>query len=369
MKIAIDIRTAGGERTGKGWYTFHIVSNLLQIDTKNSYILYTNKGVAGFEQYKNAKMKIMDHPSAIWHMKVAKDVGSEGADIFFSPSSYITPALMPKTVKTILTVHDLVAFLFPNTHNKKATLIEKITLKRALKKSAHVVTVSQNTKKDLLKKFKYDSDKISIVPCAGSEEFKPLEKEKLGDFIEKTNLPPKFFLAVGTIEPRKNYPGLIKAFAELNKIYPDVHLIVVGQKGWGYEEFFNLIRKNYLNKKVHTLGYLSNESLMKLYSLSQALVFPSFYEGFGIPPLEAMRCGCPVIASDKSSVPEVVGDSAILINPENPKEITAAMVKILTDSNLRKGFSEKGLEQAKKFSWRTSAEKLLEILKTEQGQN
>ncbi len=364
MKIAIDIRTAGGERTGKGWYTFHIVSNLLQLDQKNKYILYTKNGIAGFEQYKNAKMKIMDHSSATWHMKVAKDVGSEGVDIFFSPSSYITPSLMPKSVKTILTVHDLVAFLFPNTHNKKATMIEKITLKRALKKSSHIVTVSKNTKKDLLKKFKYDPDKISIVPCAGSEEFRPMDKEKLGDFIKQTNLPPKFFLAVGTIEPRKNYTGLIRAFVRLNKIHPDVNLIVVGQKGWGYEEFFNLIRKNYLNQKVHTLGYLSNKSLMNLYSLSQALVFPSFYEGFGIPPLEAMRCGCPVIASNTSSIPEVVGDSAILINPENPKEITAAMQKILTDENLRKDLSRKGLTQAKKFSWRSSAEKLLEIFES-----
>lgn len=364
MKIAIDIRTAGGERTGKGWYTFHIVSNLLEIDKKNNYILYTKNGIAGFERFKNAKMKIMDHPSAIWHMKVAKDVGSEGADIFFSPSSYITPALMPKSVKTVLTVHDLVAFLFPGTHNKKATLIEKITLKRALKKASHVITVSKNTKKDLLKKFKYKEEKVSIVPCAGAEEFRPMEKDKLGDFIKQTNLPPKFFLAVGTIEPRKNYTGLIKAFAKLNKVHPDVHLIVVGQKGWGYEEFFNLIRKNYLNRKVHTLGYLSNKSLMNLYSLSQALVFPSFYEGFGIPPLEAMRCGCPVIASNTSSIPEVVGDSAILINPENPKEIAAAMAKILKDPELREGFSKKGIEQAKKFSWRTSAEKLLKIFES-----
>lgn len=361
MKIAIDIRTAGGEKTGKGWYTFHIVSNLLQLDKKNNYILYAKNGIPGFEQYKNAKMKIIDIPTALWHKKVAKDAADEKVDIFFSPSSYITPALMPKQIKTILTVHDLVAFLFPNTHNKKATIIEKLTLKRALKKAAHVVTVSENTKRDLLKKFKYEADKISIVPCAGSESFKPMKKEELTDFAKETNLPQKFFLAVGTIEPRKNYPGLIKAFAQLNKIDSDIHLIIVGQKGWDYDEVFELIRKNYLRKYVHFPGYLTNESLMKLYNLSQALVFPTLYEGFGIPPLEAMRCGCPVIASNKSSVPEVVDDAAILINPDNPKEIAAAMLKILKEPETGKKLSRRGIEQAKKFSWKTSAEKLLKI--------
>lgn len=362
MKIAIDIRSAGGEKTGKGWYTFHLVYNLLKLDTENEYILYAKDGIAGFAQFKNVTIKLIDSHGIFWHRKVAKDLKNEEVDVFFAPSSYIIPTLLPSSIKTILTIHDLVAFLFPNTHNKKATIIEKLLLKKALKKATRVITVSENTKNDLIKKFQYEKSKIDVIYCAGADDFKPLEKSTLRPFIKETNLPEKFFLAVGTLEPRKNYPGLIKAFSQLTKTFPDIHLIIVGQKGWGYEEIFQLVRENYIHKNVHFLGYLSNKSLVKLYNLAQALVFPSFYEGFGIPPLEAMKCGCPVIASFSSSLPEVVGDSAILVNPESHMEIAGAMIKILTDEDLRESLSNKGIVQAGKFSWETSARQLLQTI-------
>ncbi len=362
MKIAIDIRSAGGEKAGKGWYTFHTVYNLIGSDTKNEYVLYAKNGIAGFEQFKNVRTKIFDGIGIFWHIKVARDVAKEKIDVFFAPSSYIIPNFLPDSVKTILTVHDLVAFLFPSFHNKKAVILERLLLKRALKKSCCVVAVSKNTKKDLITHFKYPKEKIEVIGCAGSDSFKPLPKESLKDFFVETNLPKKFFLAVGTLEPRKNYANLIEAFAKLNKVSPDVHLIIVGKNGWGYEEIYTKIRENYLQKKVHILGYLSENSLMKLYNLALALVFPSIYEGFGIPPLEAMKSGCPVITSYSSSLPEVVGDSAILINPYNQKEIAGAMLKLLKNDDLRKELSASGLVQAKKFSWEESGKKLKEVI-------
>lgn len=365
MKIAIDIRTAGGEKAGKGWYTFHIVQNLLKIDHENEYILYAKDGIPGFEQFKNAKVKLVNGGGIFWHLNVAHDVKKEKVDIFFAPSSYIIPALLPKSIKTILVVHDLVAFLFPVTHEMKAVLIEKLFFRLALRKSAHICAVSENTKQDILQKFKYDEKKISVIYCAAGEEFQPTDKATLQPFINATNLPANFFLAVGTIEPRKNYLNLIRAFAEVSKDFPDWNLIIVGKKGWDYEEVFRQIRINYLQKKVHILGYLSSKSLVNLYSLARGLVFPSFYEGFGIPPLEAMQCGCPVIASNTSSIPEVVGDSALLINPEDPREITAAMKKLIKSDELYSHLRELGLKQAKKFSWETSAGKLLKVIKTE----
>lgn len=364
MKIAIDIRTAGGEKTGKGFYTFHIVHELLKIDHENEYILYSKDGIAGFEQFKNAKLKLIDGRGFFWHRNVAKDIAKQEVDIFFAPSSYIIPAILSKSIKTILTVHDLVAFFFPNTHNKKATIIEKLFLKKALKKATHVLTVSENTKHDLINKFKYEENKISVTYCAAANDFKPLEKGSLKTFIKETNLPANFFLAVGTLEPRKNYLNLIRAFSQIHKDFPHVHLMIVGGKGWDYEEIFKLIRENYLNKKVHILGYLSTKSLINLYNLAETLVFPSYYEGFGIPPLEAMKCGCPVIASFTSSIPEVVGDAALLINPESHLEIAGAMTKILKDDHLAENLSNKGLIQAKKFSWEDSARKLSVIFRT-----
>ncbi len=363
MKIAIDIRTAGGEKTGKGFFTFHLVQNLLKIDSKNEYILYTKEKVPGFEQFKNATLKPIKGASILWHLNTAKDAKKENVDIFFAPTSYITPIFLDKKIKVIIAVHDLVAFLFPNTHNKKAVFIERLLLKRALKKADKIIAVSQNTKRDLLSRFKLPQKKIDIIYCAASEDFKPLNKETLTKFSKETNLPEKFFLAVGTIEPRKNYINLIRAFAEVKPRFPNHHLIIVGKNGWDFEPVYKEIRENYLTKNVHILGYLSGKNLVNLYNLAQAFVFPSFYEGFGIPPLEAMKCGCPVISSYTSSLPEVVGDSALLIDPSNHLEIAGAMLKIIQNDDLHQRLQNAGLLQARKFSWEDSAKNFLAILK------
>jgi len=361
MKIAIDIRTAGGEKAGKGWYTFHLVQNLLRQDHKNEYILYARDGIPGFGEFKNARVKLFSSKGMFWHFQVARDIQKEKADIFFAPSSYIIPSILPAKIKTVLTVHDLVAFLYPNTHNKKATIIEKLLLRRALRRAAHVCAVSENTRTDILQRFHYNPSKIDVIYCGASEEFKPIPPGKLREFIQQTNLPENFFLAVGTLEPRKNYLNLIKAFKEVSDRYPDYYLIIVGKNGWDYEQIYAAIKENYLNKKVHLLGYLSNKSLVNLYSLARALVFPSFYEGFGIPPLEAMECGCPVIASHTSSIPEVVGNAAIFINPESHVQIAEAMLKFIKDPEFCAHLREKGFTQAEKFSWEDSAKKLLKI--------
>ncbi|MBI4975156.1 glycosyltransferase family 4 protein [Candidatus Peregrinibacteria bacterium] len=362
MKIAIDIRTASGEKTGKGWFTFHIVRNLLGLDRKNKYILYAKNKVPGFDDFKNVEQKIIKRGGIFWHFAAARDAGKEKVDIFLAPTSYIIPVILPQSIKKIIFVHDLVAFLFPNTHNKKAVFIERMLLKKAIQKSDAVVTISKHTKKDLMHQFDVKESKIHIIPCSAGDEFMPLGKEELEVFAKKTTLPKKFFLAVGTIEPRKNYLNLIKAFEIVNKGFPDYHLMIVGQNGWGYEPVYEEIRKKYLNKKVHVLGYLSGKSLICLYNLAQALVFPSYYEGFGIPPLEAMKCGCPVIASHTSSIPEVVGDSALLIGPKDFSAIASAMIKVIKDKELCAKLREHGFMQAGKFSWDYSAQKLLDII-------
>lgn len=362
MKIAIDIRSAGGEKAGKGWFTFNIVRNLLKIDKKNEYILYCSDFVAGFEEFKNARQKRIMGKSILWHINTAIDVYKEKANIFFAPTSFIIPILLPKSTKSIVVVHDLVAFLFPKTHNKKAVFIEKLLLKTALKKAYKIVTVSKNTKKDVIEKFAIDEQKIEVIYCSAGEGYGKVKEEILKEFAEKTNLPNKFFLAVGTIEPRKNYVNLIKAFALIRERFPEYYLIIVGKNGWEFESVYEEIKRNYLQKYVHILGYLSEKSLVNLYNLAEALVFPSFYEGFGIPPLEAMKSHCPVISSCTSSLPEVVGDSALLIDPESPSQIAEAMVKIIIDQDLKNSLKEKGLKQSEKFSWEASAGRLYEMI-------
>jgi glycosyltransferase involved in cell wall biosynthesis len=361
MKIAIDIREAGGEKAGKGFYTFNLVRALLKIDRRNQYILYTKNLVPGFEEFENAEQRAIKGAGIFWHHNVKKDLQRIPPDIYFAPTSYIIPALLSKDIPSIITIHDLVAFLFPSVHQKKAVVIEKVFLRRALKKVKFICTISENTKKDILENFDYSASQIDIVSCSASDKFKAIPEENLKDFAQKTNLPKKFFLAVGTLEPRKNYQTLIKAFDILQKKHPDTHLVIVGGKGWKYQKIFNLIEKRDLTKKVHALGYVSESSLVNLYNLAQALVFPSLYEGFGIPPLEAMKSKCPVITSNSSSLPEVVGEAGILIDPNSPHEIAKAMAKIIDDPQHTEELKEKGIQKSQKFSWEASAKKLLHI--------
>jgi len=361
MKIAIDIREAGGEKAGKGWYTFLLTQNILKLDTKNEYILYTKLGVPGFEQYKNATQKLISGRGPLWHRNVIKDLQKEEIDLYFAPSSYIIPSLIPPKIKTIFTVHDLIAILYPKKHNRKAVLIEKLTLKKALKKADHIITVSNHTKNDLTEKFLTPANKISVTHLAANPTYREATQETLTKFKKETNLPSKFFLAVGTIIPRKNYENLLKAFALIKKENLPHHLIIVGSKGWNFKEVEKLIIELNLEKYVHILGYLSDQALNNLYNLAESLVFPSIYEGFGLPPLEAMQASCPVIVSSTSSLPEVTDHAALQIEPSDPKQIANAMITVATKPDLRQDLINKGQTQAQKFSWQMTAQKTLDI--------
>ena len=374
MRIAIDIRTAGGAKAGKGWFTFNITRELLRIDTENTYILYADSGIAGFEEFKNAELKVIDKKGLSWHRAVTKDIKKLSIQVFFAPSSFIIPAFLPKptkshSIKTIIAIHDLVAFLFPETHDRKATFIEKLFLKRAIKKASAIIAVSENTKKDVTEKFNLPENAIKVIPCAASNNYQPIEASEentkmFDELRKKTGLPKKFFLAVGTIEPRKNYETLIQAMAMVHERYPNHHLVIVGKKGWQYKQIDDLIHQNYLQKFIHPLGYITSSTLNKLYNLAEAFVFPSYYEGFGIPPLEAMQAGCPVISSHTSSMPEVIGDAGILCDPSQPAEFAQAMERIIKTPSLRTDLINKGRIQSKKFSWHKSAQKLYTLIKT-----
>lgn len=365
MKIAIDIREAGHEKTGKGWYTYNLVHELLKLDHENEYILYTDAEKHPLGNFKNATVKVMKVKSIQWHLKVLKDIKAEKAEIFFAPTSYIIPALAPKSLKTIITIHDLVAFLFPNTHSAKAVVIERLTLKRAIKKAKAILVVSQNTQKDLLKKFQYPADKIFLTPCAPSEFFREkIDEKELEKLKKKYQLPENFILAVGTLEPRKNFPNLIKSFVIIKRKYPDYKLVIVGKKGWKFKQIEDALKQYNLQNDVIFPGYLDDQELHKIYAIAKVFVFPSLYEGFGIPPLEAMASGCPVVSSNVASMPEVVDQAGLLIDPKNALKMADAITSLIENDQVRNMMIERGKAQADKFSWKKSAEKALEVIKS-----
>lgn len=362
MKIAIDIRDAGKEKAGKGWYTYNIVGQLLKLDTQNQYVLYSKSKKNPFSEYKNAEHKCIDDSSAKWHFKVLKDLRTNPVDLFFAPTSYIIPAFAPKSLRVIITVHDLVAFLFAGSHSAKATIIERLTLRKALKKAKKVFVVSENTQKDLLDHFDYPEQHISETPCAPSDFYREaVDEAELQAFKEKKKLPDHFILAVGTLEPRKNFSTLIKGFVTFQKRHPDYKLVIVGKKGWKFKEIEKALEQYQMTDEVIFPGYVKGDELHKIYKLAKAFVFPSIYEGFGIPPLEAMASGCPVVSSNAASLPEVVGDAGLLIDPKNSYKMAEAVADLIDNDTVRNTMIERGFKQAEKFTWEKSARAALEV--------
>lgn len=363
MKIAIDVRDAGGEKTGKGFFTYGLVNAIISQDRENQYILYSNSKTSAFPKYDNVQFKFIDKEGLKWHLATLKDIKSEKPDFFIAPTSYIIPSIAPKWLKVIPVVHDIVAFLYPKTHSKKAVLTERFTLKRALKKAFKVFVVSENTMNDLINHFKYPKSLMTIVPCAPHDLY--LKEPKAQDqtrIIEKYKLPEKFILGVGTLEPRKNFKTLIKSFVIVKRKYPEYKLVIVGKNGWKYQELFQKVKEYQIEDDVIFTGYMADKDLHLVYSLAEVFVFPSLYEGFGIPPIEAMASGCPVIASNTSSLPEIIEDAGLLIEPQNSVKIADAIISLIENTQLRNTLIEKGYHHSKKFNWNYSAKIVLDEL-------
>lgn len=379
MKIGVDVRSVGHLKAGKGIYTFRIMKELLKADltagTKNQYILYTDKITAEFASFGNAHIKVVHSRPWIWHFKVMKDFRTrEKGDLFFAPTSYIIPALLPKKIASVITVHDIVAFLHPQLHQGKAMIIEHLFFRMALKKARAVIVPSENTKRDLVRVFRYSDEKIHVTPLAADDVFfkKPDEdKAQIQAAQKKYDLPKKFILTVSGLEPRKNVGELIDAFEKIAPEHPETALVIVGGKGWKSDALQKRIAKVQADSKLHSkkghgkILHFENvtfSELPALYKLATVFVYPSLYEGFGLPPLEAMASGCPVICSDAASLKEVVGKAALGFSPGDTNTLVHHLKLLLTDENKRTKLAQRGKKLASTFSWKKTAIKTLEII-------
>jgi glycosyltransferase involved in cell wall biosynthesis len=363
MRIAVDARALTAVKpAGKENFTINLLEELFKLDKENHYILYLNKN---FERPlpKNFSKRIIKVPNIFWHFFVLIDLIFKKPDLFFAPISYIIPALNFFS-KNIIIVYDLVVFLpIKIKSTLKTKLIERFFLKFALNRAIKIITISENSKQDLIKIFKIESKKISVVYPAVSSNFFSIENN-FKEILKKYNLKKDFILFVGTLEPRKNIVRLIEAYYNLISNFkipiPNLKLVIVGKRGWCWQEIFDKVKKLNLEKKVIFLDYVPSKDLPYLYRKALCFVYPSLYEGFGLPVLEAMACGCPVITSNISSLSEVA-EAAILIDPYDTNEITNALKKVLTDLNFSQELKEKGFKLVQKFSWQKSAQKILEI--------
>ena len=371
MKVGIDIRVFIASRlTGVGIYAWEILKHLFEHDQENQYKLFYSsarfsriKALTEFEKYENVRLynyrvsnKFLNFSWKFFNKpKIDKLVG--GCDVFWFPNLNFWS--VSQVCKLVVTVHDLSFERIPWAYSGKMRWWHKaVNPKKKLLSADKIIAVSENTKRDIIDLYNIAGDKIEVVYSGvGNSEF-GIRNSELG-IRNKYDLPDKFILYLGTLEPRKNVEGVIQAFELLDK--PEYHLIIAGGKGWLYKKIYQLVSQSKFKNNIRLINYIQPDDRFGLYQSASLFVWPSFYEGFGFPPLEAMSQGCPVITSANSSLPEVVQDSAILVDPYNIKEISQAMKTVLEDQSLRAKLVERGYNQVKKYNWHRSAERMLEV--------
>jgi len=284
-------------------------------------------------------------------------------DIFHGVDHIGIPFLYKsKTCKYVVTIHDLITRIYPRTFTVKQRLIQNTLLPHILRKADRIIADSHSTKNDIIEFYPRHADKIRVVYEGVETQFFPRSSQEIERVLNKYNIDFKYFFFLGTIEPRKNIARLVEAFIQL-KQEGDVEqrLVITGRKGWLYKEILEKINKSHFSQDIIFTDFVDDEDLPFLYSGAEIFLYPSLYEGFGLPVLEAMACGTPVITSNLSSLPEVAGDAGILIDPMNAEEIVQAMDKLSRDRKLGEELQKKGLERAKLFSWERVAKETLKL--------
>ncbi len=356
MKIGIDCRTITSQPTGIGHYTYYLVKNLLTLDKKNKYFLFFNKDYPNAEEFKKRNSEIIylakkKLPYVDSHLLVARAINKHKLDLCHFPANAMPLAHRGKSV---VTVHDLAIYEHPEWFPEKQGFSTKVVVPKSLNKADEIIAVSKSTQKSIKKLFSLDSQVI----YEGFDKDKEVSEQTIKRIKNKFGIKDKFVFYVGTIEPRKNIARAIKAFDNLNP--KGYQLVIAGGKGWNYEDVFQAI-KNSKSGRIKYLNYISHQEKIALLQSAQCFVFPSLWEGFGLPVLEAMSLGTPVITSNISALPEVVGEAALLVDPKKISSFEGALKKLINSDKLQAELSKKGKIQSKKFSWKKCAKETLKV--------
>jgi glycosyltransferase involved in cell wall biosynthesis len=362
MRIAIDARLVYYTQAGISQYIKRLVQSLAQQDDQTEYVILQSRKdrVPLVERPNFRRVPIITpchHRLEQWSLRF--ELSALDFDVLHSPD-FIPP--FRGNFKSIITVHDLAFLLYPHFLTKESAKYYG-QIDQAVRRADHIIAVSEATKHDLMQRLGVPEHKVTVIYEASSPQYRPMPAEQVKAYVRtKFHLEDDFILFVSTIEPRKNVPGLLQAYRLLLDSYKvKAKLALAGGHGWLFDEVYATAGRLNLTGDVVFLGRVETEDLPYLYNAARLLVHPSFYEGFGLPPLEAMSCGTPVIVSSVSALPEVVGDAGLRVDPQNIPELAVGMYRLLVDEGLREEMIQKGLARAACFSWDKAARETLEV--------
>ncbi len=357
-------------KTGVEWYAWHIIQELktLTAGDGNSWILYSNKPLTGGleklpENWYEVRLK-WPLPYGWTQIPFSYELHRHKIDVLWMPGSTL-PRIFP--AKTVVTVHDIGFHRLPHLYKKRQVHIHERAMKEIAKKAARVISVSEFSGREISEAYGINSNKIAIA--YNGIDHGTYKQIKDGDAVEerlrryRVNQP--FFLAIGRQEAKKNIAMLVKAFTQFKVrrgVGDPFKLVLMGPQGFGYEDIKREIANSSVKSDILELGYVPEVDKPYIISAAHALIHPAFYEGFGIPPIEAMACGTPVISSNAASLPEIMGDAALYFSPEEPEQLIGMMDRLIQEPNLRTTLSTAGLEMAKRYTWKSAAEKILPVL-------
>jgi glycosyltransferase involved in cell wall biosynthesis len=372
-RIGVDVTSAIVQGAGIGRYTRELINAIVAIDSDNQYRLFTAKPPTAtpvanpLPQAANVTFK----PAPIgerwlyrlWYrarLPLPVQWVTGGLDLFHSPDFVLPP--VSGNIPTLLTVHDLSFVHYANTFDKRLVDYLNRVVPWSVKRATHILADSQATQDDLVALWNVNPDKISVLYSGVADRFRPITySDQLSAMRQRYDLGDSpYLLCVGTVQPRKNYQMLIRAYATIARDWPH-NLVIAGGKGWLFDEILAEVERNNLSDRVRFIGFVDEADLPALYSDATLFLFPSLYEGFGLPLLEAMACGVPVVSSDASCLPEVVGDAGVLLSPHDAAAWSAAIHRLLLDTPRRVKLIGAGAIQARRFSWRKSAYRLRKI--------
>lgn len=372
MRIAIDAHSVGTGLGGNESYATNLVEALAEIDDVNRYTLYVTRREA-VERFSNrwpnfsVRATLPHTPLIRIPLTLSAELRRNPVDVLHV--QFTAPPFSPCPV--VVSIHDLSFEHLPKTFKWRSRKQLRITVRRSAREAAQVIALSEYARNDIIDTYRVSPEKVSVIPLAAPAHFRPVNDEQELQRVRQTyGIEGDYILSVGAIQPRKNLSRLVTAYSRLRRANPEgklPRLVLVGKCAWLYDETLRTIKELEVSNSVVLTGYVPEADLPALYSGALCFVYPSYFEGFGLPPLEAMKCGAPVIVGNKTSLPEVVGDAGLLVDPFEVDDIAAAIEKVISDSNLRAQLRVKGLERAKLFDWRETARQTLAVYEKAAG--